>query len=269
MLVKDLHLFFSNLREPFREIFSDCERVWEPLKTLRPRLEKLLREKTRGKSHALHLPGIKTAADSSGHRRGARGLYVWDWITLAEPVYLQELDIFIGKGTRLEPSVMIQGPAVIGEDCDIRQGAYIRGNVMVGDRVVIGHATELKNSVLMDHTEAGHFNYIGDSIVGSHVNFGAGSKLANLQLRSGDEKREGRINPIQIPLDSGMLNTGMEKLGAVVGDNVELGCNAVVCPGALIGKDVWIYPGLTVLKGYYPAGILLVPKDHKPRSIQK
>ena len=121
----------------------------------------------------------------------------------------------------------------------------------------------------MDHTEAGHFNYIGDSIIGSHVNLGAGSKLANLQLRSVDEKRKDYINPIQIPLDSGILDTGMEKLGAVIGDNVELGCNVIVCPGTLIGKDVWVYSGLIVPKGYYPAGILLVPKDRKPRSIRK
>ena len=158
---------------------------------------------------------------------------------------------------------------MIGEDCDIRQGAHIRGNALIGDHSVVGHVTEFKNSILMDHTEAGHFNYIGDSIIGSHVNLGAGSKLANLQFRSADEKRKDYIKPIQIPLDSGILNTGMEKLGAVIGDNVELGCNAIVCPGALIGKDVWVYPGLTVPKGYYPAGILLVPKDRKPRSIRK
>ena len=77
------------------------------------------------------------------------------------------------------------------------------------------------------------------------------------------------FNPIQIPLDPGILDTGMEKLGAVIGDNVELGCNAIVCPGTLIGKDVWIYPGMTVPKGYYPAGTLLVPKDRKPRSTRK
>lgn len=121
----------------------------------------------------------------------------------------------------------------------------------------------------MDHTEAGHFNYIGDSIVGSYVNMGAGSKLANLQFRSADEKLKNYINPIQIPLETGILNTEMGKLGVIVGDNVELGCNSIICPGTLIGKDAWVYPGLTIPKGYYPAGTLLVPKDHKPRSIRK
>ena len=266
--MKDLNLFFSNLSEPYREIFSDCERVWDPLKTLGPLLEKLLQQKAESGSYVSHLQGIKTTLDSSSFHRGGKGLYVEDWIDLAEPVYLKELDIFIGKGTQLEPSAIIKGPTIIGENCDIRQGAYIRGNALIGNHCTIGHTTELKNSILMDHTEAGHFNYIGDSIIGSYVNLGAGSKLANLQFRSADEKLKGYINPIHIPLDSGSLDTGMKKLGAVIGDNVELGCNAIVCPGALIGKDAWVYPGLTVPKGYYPAKTRLVPKERKPRSLE-
>jgi UDP-N-acetylglucosamine diphosphorylase / glucose-1-phosphate thymidylyltransferase / UDP-N-acetylgalactosamine diphosphorylase / glucosamine-1-phosphate N-acetyltransferase / galactosamine-1-phosphate N-acetyltransferase len=265
--MKDLNLFFSELSEP--EIFADYERVWEPLKTLGPRLEQLIAKKVSNSSFVSHLNGVKSTLDSTSYHRGGKGLYVEDWIDLAEPVYLKELDILIGKGTQLEPSAIIKGPAIIGENCDIRQGAYIRGNALIGNHSVVGHATELKNSILMNHTEAGHFNYIGDSIIGSHVNLGAGSKLANLQFRSADEKLKNYINPIQIPLDSGILNTEMEKLGAVIGDNVELGCNSIICPGALIGKDVWVYPGLTVPKGYYPAGTLLIPKDHKPRAIRK
>lgn len=120
----------------------------------------------------------------------------------------------------------------------------------------------------MDHTEAGHFNYIGDSILGSHVNLGAGSKLANLQFRSVDEKLKNYINPIHIPSDYETLDTGMEKLGAMIGDNVEIGCNTIICPGALIGKDVWVYPGLTVPKGYYPSKVRVVPKERKPRFLE-
>lgn len=265
--MKDLNLFFSDLSEP--DIFADCEYVWEPLKTLESRLELLIRKKAESEFCASHLHGVKTTLDSASYHRGGKGLYVEDWVDLAEPVYFKELDIFIGKGTQLEPSAIIKGPAIIGQSCDIRQGAYIRGNALIGNHCVIGHATELKNSIIMNHTEAGHFNYIGDSIIGSHVNLGAGSKLANLQLRSSDEKLKGYINPIQIPLDSGNLDTGMEKLGAVIGDDVELGCNAIICPGTLLGKGVWVYPGMTIPKGYYPAGSLLVPKERKPRSIQK
>ena len=267
--MKDLNLFFSNLSEPYRMIFSDCERVWDPLKTLGSLLEKLLQQKAEEEPYVSHLKGIKTTIDSSSYQRGGKGIYVEDWIYLAESVYLKELDIFIGKGTQLEPSAIIKGPTIIGKNCDIRQGAYIRGNALIGNHCTIGHTTELKNSILMDHTEAGHFNYIGDSIIGSHGNLGAGSRLANLQFRSADEKLKSYINPIHIPLDSKSLDTGMEKLGAVIGDNVEIGCNAIVCPGALIGKDAWVYPGMTVPKGYYPAKTRLVPKDYKPRSLEK
>lgn len=267
--MRDFNLFFSDLSEPYRQIFADCERVWDPLKKLGPLLEKLIHDKTQSGSYVSHLQGIKTTFDSSSYHRGGKGLYVEDWIDLTEPVYLKELDIFIDKGTQLEPSAIIKGPALIGENCDIRQGTYIRGNVWIGNHSVVGHATEVKNSILMDHSEAGHFNYIGDSIIGNHVNLGAGSKLANLQFRSSDEKLKGYINPIHIPHGSETWDTGMEKLGAVLGDNVELGCNAIVCPGALIGKDTWVYPGLTVPKGYYPAGTRLVPKERKPKSLQR
>ena len=267
--MKDLDLFFSELNEPFLELFSGSERVWDPIKTLDSKLEQMIQKKIHYNSHLSNLAGIKTSLDSPNCHRSEKGLFVQEWIDIPESIYLKELNIFIGKGTKLEPSAIIKGPALIGRNCDIRQGAYLRGNILLGDNCVIGHSSEVKNSIIMNHTEAGHFNYIGDSILGNHVNLGAGSKLANLQLRSSDEKFKNYIDPIQIRLDSGILNTGMEKLGAVLGDNVELGCNAVLCPGALIGKDVWVYPGLTIPKGYYPVNTLLIPKDRKPRTIKK
>ena len=266
--MKDFNLFFSDLSEPYRQIFVDCEWVWEPLKRLSSLLEELIIQKAQSGSYAANLKGIRTSHNSSSSKRSSKELYVEDWVELSNPVYLKELDIFIGKGTQLEPSAIIKGPAMIGENCDIRQGSYIRGNALIGYHCVIGHATELKNSILMEHTEAGHFNYIGDSIIGSHVNLGAGSKLANLQFRSADEKLNGYIYPINISLDSETIETGMGKLGAVIGDNVELGCNAILCPGTMIGKEVWVNPGLTVPKGYYPARTRLVPKERRLRSIE-
>ncbi|GIS85076.1 MAG: hypothetical protein CM1200mP16_13760 [Nitrospina sp.] len=98
---------------------------------------------------------------------------------------------------------------------------------------------------------------------------GAGSRLANLQFRSEDQKLKGFIPPVQLPLESEELNTGMEKLGAVVGDYAELGCNAVLCPGSLLGKGVWVYPNLMVPKGYYPPNMVLASKDRKPRIFEK
>ncbi len=257
--MKDLSLFFSDLdREPYRTIFAGVDRVWDPLKNLDSILQSLLQNKTG-----------TDLTEGACLDKNEKGLFIQKWIKLDKAIYLKELDIFIGSGTRLEPSAIIKGPAVIGENCDIRQGAYVRGNVFAGEGCVIGHSTEVKNSILMDHSEAGHFNYIGDSIVGRHVNLGAGSRLANLQFRSKDEKEKDFIHPIQIPLESEDLATGMEKLGAIVGDHAELGCNAVICPGTLVGKGVWVYPNLMVPKGYYAQDTVLTPKDRKPRIIEK
>ena len=257
--MQDLSLFFSDIdREPYKRLFFAVDRVWDPLKNLDSILQSLMQSKT--DSYSTELEGV--CFDKS-----EKGLLVQKWIKLDQAVYLKELQIFIGSGTRLEPSAIIKGPTVIGENCDIRQGAYVRGNVFAGEGCVIGHATEVKNSILMDRSEAGHFNYIGDSILGRHVNMGAGSKLANLQFRSREEKQEDFIHPIQIL--SADLETGMEKLGAVVGDHAEIGCNAVLCPGTLLGKDTWVYPNLIVPKGYYPPNTVLTPKDRKPLSIDR
>lgn len=257
--MQDLSLFFSDLdREPYKTLFAGVDRVWGPVKNLDSILQSLMQSKT--DSYSTELEGVF-------FDKSEKGLFVQKWIKLDQAVYLKELGIFIGSGTRLEPSAIIKGTTVICENCDIRQGAYVRGNVFVGEGCVIGHATEVKNSILMDHSEAGHFNYIGDSIVGRHVNMGAGSKLANLQFRSREEKQKSFIHPIQIP--SVDLDTGMEKLGAVVGDHAEVGCNAVLSPGTLLGKDTWVYPNLMVPKGYYPPNTVLTSKDRKPRSIDR
>ena len=133
---------------------------------------------------------------------------------------------------------------------------------------MIGHATEIKNSIVMDHTEAGHFNYIGDSILGSHVNLGAGSRLANLQFRTPDEMRSGNLLPIVLNIDGERVTTGLTKFGAVVGDYVEVGCNSVLCPGTLVGQKSWIYPNMTVPKSYYPPHTFFSPRkgNGKPRG---
>jgi len=257
--MKDLSLFFSDLnQEPYKTLFSGVDQVWEPLKDLDSKLQSLMQSKT--DSCSTELEGVCL-------EKSEKGFFVQEWIKLDRAVCLKELRIFIDSGTRLEPSAIIKGPTVIGKNCDIRQGSYLRGNIFAGEGCVIGHATEVKNSILMDHSEAGHFNYIGDSILGRHVNMGAGSKLANLQFRSREEKQEGFIHPIHIP--SADLKTGMEKFGAVVGDHSEIGCNAVLCPGTLLGKDTWVYPNLMVPKGYYPPKTVLTPKDRKPRSIDR
>ena len=144
--------------------------------------------------------------------------------------------ISIGKGSVVEPGAYIKGPCVIGKNCQIRHGAYIRGDVLACDGVVIGHATEAKNSIFLEKAQAGHFAYVGDSILGSHVNLGAGTKCANLRLDRKNIKIEG-------------METGRRKIGAIFGDGSQTGCNVVTNPGTLFAKNTTCLPCSTP-KGY-------------------
>ncbi len=143
--------------------------------------------------------------------------------------------VFIAEGAIVEPTAYIIGPAYIGPDSEVRHGAYIRGNVYVGRGCVVGHATEVKGSVFFDGAKAGHFAYVGDSILGREVNLGAGTKLANLKL----QKNQVRIRH---PESSALLDTGLRKLGALIADNVQIGCNAVLSPGAILQSGALVTP---------------------------
>ncbi len=149
--------------------------------------------------------------------------------------------IVIGKGTIVEPGAYIQGPCMIGQRCQIRHGAYIRGQVIIGDDCIVGHDTEIKHSILLNRAKASHFNYIGDSILGHDVNLGAGVKCANMKLDHSE---------VTVSLGGQVVyQTGLEKMGAIIGDGAQLGCNAVTSPGTLIGPQAIIYPCLHV-QGY-------------------
>lgn len=261
--------FFTHLKGfAHAQIFENIEWPWEPLKALEGSINSILQANSQDAEILDQLTGTTVAgpADRDNGKIG-RSLFVNQWVEMKSTVLIKPLGILIGKGTILEPSAILKGPLIIGEGCEIRQGAYLRGNALIGSHCVIGHCTEIKNSVVMNHSEAGHFNYIGDSILGAHVNLGAGSRLANLQFRTGEQKdREEQIFP-EIPalIDDQTITTGLNKFGAILGDNVEVGCNAVLCPGALVGKDNWIYPNSVLPKGYYPPKSILSPKDRKPR----
>ncbi len=150
--------------------------------------------------------------------------------------------ISIGEGTVIEPGVMIQGPCVIGKQCVIRHGAYLRGDTLVGDHCVIGHDTEIKHSILMNHVAAPHFNYVGDSILGNRVNLGAGVKCSNVRLDKGE---------VVLKIDGMRIPTGLKKLGAIIGDGAQLGCNAVSNPGTVFAKGAVCFPCMNV-GGYVP-----------------
>jgi len=138
---------------------------------------------------------------------------------------------------------LIKGPAVIGDFTEIRQGAYLRGDCLIGRKCVVGHTTEVKHSIFLEGAKAAHFAYIGDSILGRNCNLGAGTKFANLRFASGS---------INVKIDDSSVDTGRRKIGAVMGDNVQTGCNSVTNPCSLIGMDSIIVPNATVKPGFYP-----------------
>lgn len=152
-------------------------------------------------------------------------------------------NVFIGKGTVIEHGAMIKGPAWIGENCEIRNGCYIRENVIMGNGVVAGNSSEFKNCLVFDKAEVPHYNYVGDSILGYKAHLGAGVILSNVRL---DRKGVKVVTP-----DGQLLDTGLRKFGAVVGDLSEVGCNSVLSPGSLIGPNSLVYPG-TQWRGTLP-----------------
>jgi NDP-sugar pyrophosphorylase family protein len=151
--------------------------------------------------------------------------------------------VFVGKGTVIEQGAMIKGPAWIGEGCEIRNGCYIRENVIVGAGCVLGNSCEFKNSIIFDEAHVPHFNYVGDSILGYRAHLGAGVILSNVKLDRGE---------ITVPTSSGPMPTGLRKFGAIVGDRAEIGCNSVINPGSIIGRNTIVYPG-TLWRGIVPA----------------
>lgn len=165
--------------------------------------------------------------------------------------------ISIGEGSIVEPGAYIQGPCVIGKRCVVRHGAYIRGDLLVGDDCVIGHDSEMKHCVLLNKAHAAHFAYVGDSILGNEVNLGAGTKCANLRLDN---------TQINIHAFNHRFSTQMRKLGAIIGDRAQIGCNTVSNPGTLIGKDVRCYPCLNI-EGFIPSKSIIKPQT-KPIVLQ-
>ncbi|MDE3066106.1 MAG: UDP-N-acetylglucosamine diphosphorylase [Verrucomicrobiota bacterium] len=154
--------------------------------------------------------------------------------------------VFIGQGTVVEDGVMIKGPAFIGKNCKIRHNAYLRENVIIGDGCVVGNSTEIKNSLLSNGAQASHFNYVGDSILGHKAHLGAGVKISNFKLFPGN---------ITVERDGAPFDTGLRKFGALLGDGAEVGCNAVLNPGSVLGRGAVIYPNV-FWRGILPANMI-------------
>lgn len=190
----------------------------------------------------------------------------WEWIGQIKPALasgfearvpesvpagvLIEGRVFIHPSVKLPAFCSIQGPAWIGDGVEIRPGAYIRGNVIIGAGSVVGNSCEYKNCLLLEGVQTPHFSYIGDSVLGNRSHLGAGVILSNLRL---DQK------PVKAKTDGGFVDTGLRKFGALLGDDAEVGCNAVLNPGSILGKRALVGP-LTPFSGTLAAGKMLLSK---------
>lgn len=152
-------------------------------------------------------------------------------------------NVWIAKTASIAPTACIQGPCVIDEEAEIRHGAFIRGNAIVGKKAVVGNSTELKNVILFNEVQVPHYNYVGDSILGYKAHMGAGSITSNVKSDK---------TFVTIVSEQGRIATGLKKMGAMLGDHVEVGCNSVLNPGTIIGKHTNIYPASCV-RGFVPA----------------
>jgi UDP-N-acetylglucosamine diphosphorylase / glucose-1-phosphate thymidylyltransferase / UDP-N-acetylgalactosamine diphosphorylase / glucosamine-1-phosphate N-acetyltransferase / galactosamine-1-phosphate N-acetyltransferase len=264
--------FFDLNENRFAGLFEGTEYVWEGLSRIKPYIKANLQpnvEQIRNGetvvSKTVILFGSKVI--TAGFRidtSGKKPVVIMDGkeLTGASIIYagafLMDDQIYIGKNTVIEPAALVRGPAIIGDGTEVRHGAYIRGDVLVGDDCVVGHTTEMKSSVMLGGSKAGHFAYIGDSILGK-VNLGAGTKLANLKMID---------TQVSITFNGKTYQTGLRKFGVIFADGVETGCNSVTTPGTLLGKNVLLYPNGTA-RGYYPPDtIVKIRQDHSLKQFK-
>lgn len=161
-------------------------------------------------------------------------------------------DIWVAKSAKVAPTAYLGGPLIICENAEIRHCAFIRGTAIVGKGAVVGNSTEVKGSILFDGVQAPHYNYVGDSILGYKSHMGAGSITSNLKSDK---------SMVTILINGEKIDTGRKKLGAILGDNVEVGCNSVLNPGTVIGRNTNIYP-LSSVRGYVPQNSIYKDRDN-------
>lgn len=210
----------------YAELFQDTHYVWEAIPKLAAYIQHRLDTDLKPNASAYELPPGSAFGNDQ---------------------------IYIAPSARLDPGVYIEGPAIIGPDCRVIHGAYVRANTLMARGSIIGHATEVKNSLLLNDAHAPHFAYVGDSLLGQRVNLGAGTKLSNLAVNSAKDPATGARPTIHLTLDGQRVDTGLAKMGAILGDDAQTGCNSVTNPGTIIGARTLVYPLMSVKKGYYPA----------------
>lgn len=243
-------------------VFDGCRFVWDGLR----RVEDYLSEHLEGNVLAVAtlrrpLPETLVLWDGRAWREGFElldgdvtqggfqvridGVETDSAVVLYAGSVLWDHRIHLGPGSVVEPGALIQGPTIIGSRTEVRQGAYVRGGCIIGNRCVVGHATEIKGSIVLNDAKAGHFAYIGDSILGNGTNLGAGTKLANFRIKAGT---------VRIRAGMDRIDTGLRKFGAVLGDDVQIGCNAITNPGTLLGRGSLVLPVTSVPSGYHEPG---------------
>ena len=168
-------------------------------------------------------------------------------------------DVWIAKDAKVAPTAYIGGPCIIDHGAEIRHCAFIRGNALVGKGTVVGNSTELKNVILFDNVQVPHYNYVGDSILGYKSHMGAGSITSNV-------KSDKTLVVVKDCYDTKEeIETGLKKFGAMLGDHAEIGCNSVLCPGSIIGRNTTVYP-LSRVRGVIPADSIFKSADHIVRK---
>ena len=176
--------------------------------------------------------------------------------SLPKEEYIQRgKDIWIEKSAKISPSASISGPLIIGKETELRPNAYIRGSVIIGSGCVIGNASEVKSSIIFDGVALPHYNYVGNSILGWRAHLGAGVILSNLKSDRGC---------IKVTINDEKVDTGLRKLGSIIGDFVEIGAGSVLMPGTIVGSGARIYP-LTMARGYIKGEHILRPDGSQIR----
>lgn len=227
---------FFDLSDPLAaSLFAGCTFIWEPLAHTRAHLARLT-------------GGTQTILGE-----------------VMAGAFLSDAPIYIAAGARIEPGAYLVGPAYIGAGAVVRHGAYVREDVIMLAGSVLGHASEAKNSLFLPGAHAPHFNYVGDSILGSRVNLGAGTKLSNLTMISEKDPATGKRPTIKIQIGREEFDTGLTKLGAILGDDAQTGCNSVLNPGALVGPRSLVYANLSLRKGYHPPDSILKLRQQTSR----
>lgn len=210
-----------------RSFFDDCEHVWQVLPRLSAHIDRLV-----------------------GQNQTILG-------TVMPGAYLSDRPIFVGEGAIIEPGAYVHGPAYIGAGAVVRHGAFVRENVIMLSGAILGHASEAKNSLFLSHAHAPHFNYVGDSVLGQGVNLGAGTKLSNLTMVSEKDAQTGKRPSLKIMVENELYDTGLAKMGAILGDGCQTGCNSVLNPGCVVGPRTLIYANVSLRKGYHPADSII------------